>query len=107
MCHSDQVKLMAFLRYGHRTTAENVHCDTFGAGLNTKNWWPEDAFPGSSTNMTSRCASCAKQTEPAPNKRRKGKWSGGRPLSGYDVDARGSRLIVNEAEAKLDKIRPH
>src|SRR6266478_5225545 len=32
--------------------------------------------------------------------RRKGKWSGGRPLLGYDVDARGSRLIVNEAEAK-------
>jgi site-specific DNA recombinase len=32
--------------------------------------------------------------------RRKGKWSGGRPLLGYDVDARGSRLLVNPSEAK-------
>jgi site-specific DNA recombinase len=31
--------------------------------------------------------------------RRKGKWSGGRPLLGYDVDPRGSRLIVNDEEA--------
>jgi site-specific DNA recombinase len=31
--------------------------------------------------------------------RRKGKWSGGRPLLGYDVDPRGSKLIVNAAEA--------
>jgi site-specific DNA recombinase len=31
--------------------------------------------------------------------RRKGKWSGGMPLLGYDVDPRGSRLIVNEDEA--------
>jgi site-specific DNA recombinase len=31
--------------------------------------------------------------------RRKGKWSGGRPLLGYDVDPRGSKLIVNATEA--------
>ena len=31
--------------------------------------------------------------------RRKGKWSGGMPLLGYDVDPRGSKLTVNEDEA--------
>jgi site-specific DNA recombinase len=31
--------------------------------------------------------------------RRKGKWSGGMPLLGYDVDPRGSRLLVNDREA--------
>jgi len=31
--------------------------------------------------------------------RRKGKWVGGMPLLGYDVDPRGGRLIVNEQEA--------
>ena len=31
--------------------------------------------------------------------RRKGKWSGGMPLLGYDVDPRGSKLMVNESEA--------
>jgi site-specific DNA recombinase len=31
--------------------------------------------------------------------RRKGKWSGGMPLLGCDVDPRGSKLIVNEDEA--------
>jgi site-specific DNA recombinase len=31
--------------------------------------------------------------------RRKGKWSGGHPVLGYDVDPRGFRLIVNEGEA--------
>jgi site-specific DNA recombinase len=31
--------------------------------------------------------------------RRKGKWSGGRPILGYDVDPRGGRLMVNEDEA--------
>jgi site-specific DNA recombinase len=31
--------------------------------------------------------------------RRKGKWSGGRPVLGYDVDERGYRLVVNEHEA--------
>ncbi len=31
--------------------------------------------------------------------RRKGKWSGGMPLLGFDVDPRGSKLVVNEAEA--------
>jgi len=31
--------------------------------------------------------------------RRKGKWSGGRPILGYDVDPRGGRLLVNEDEA--------
>ena len=31
--------------------------------------------------------------------RRKGKWSGGHPILGYDVDER-SKLIVNEAEAE-------
>jgi site-specific DNA recombinase len=31
--------------------------------------------------------------------RRKGKWAGGRPLLGYDVDPRGGRLLINEAEA--------
>jgi site-specific DNA recombinase len=32
--------------------------------------------------------------------RRKGKWSGGAPVLGYDVDARAKRLVVNEAEAE-------
>ncbi len=31
--------------------------------------------------------------------RRKGKWSGGPPILGYDIDPRGSKLVVNEAEA--------
>jgi len=31
--------------------------------------------------------------------RRKGKWSGGTPLLGYDLDLRGSKLLVNELEA--------
>jgi site-specific DNA recombinase len=31
--------------------------------------------------------------------RRKGKWSGGRPILGYDVDSRGGRLLVNDDEA--------
>jgi site-specific DNA recombinase len=33
--------------------------------------------------------------------RRKGKWSGGLPILGYDVDARRKKLMVNEAEAAL------
>jgi len=32
--------------------------------------------------------------------RRKGKWAGGRPILGYDVDPRGFRLVVNEEEAE-------
>ncbi|MCL4199315.1 MAG: recombinase family protein [Phycisphaerales bacterium] len=32
--------------------------------------------------------------------RRKGKWVGGRPILGYDVDPNGFRLIVNETESK-------
>jgi site-specific DNA recombinase len=32
--------------------------------------------------------------------RRKGKWSGGMPVLGYDVEPRGGKLRVNEAEAK-------
>jgi site-specific DNA recombinase len=32
--------------------------------------------------------------------RRKGKWAGGMPLLGYDVEPRGSKLVVNEAEAQ-------
>jgi site-specific DNA recombinase len=31
--------------------------------------------------------------------RRKGKWTGGTPLLGYDLEPRGGRLIVNEEEA--------
>jgi site-specific DNA recombinase len=31
--------------------------------------------------------------------RRKGKWSGGRPILGYDIDPGGGRLVVNEDEA--------
>ena len=31
--------------------------------------------------------------------RRKGKWTGGYPVLGYDVDPRGERLVVNELEA--------
>jgi len=31
--------------------------------------------------------------------RRKGKWIGGRLMLGYDIDPRGSRLLVNEDEA--------
>src|SRR5580704_6548897 len=32
--------------------------------------------------------------------RRKGKWVGGTPVLGYDVDPAGGRLIVNEKEAR-------
>src|SRR6202162_3989651 len=32
--------------------------------------------------------------------RRKGKWVGGTPVLGYDVDPRGGRLVVEEAEAR-------
>jgi site-specific DNA recombinase len=32
--------------------------------------------------------------------RRKGQWVGGMPLLGYDVDARGSQLVVNATEAE-------
>src|SRR5436305_5267836 len=31
--------------------------------------------------------------------RRKGKWAGGRPILGYDVDAKGGKLLRNEDEA--------
>ena len=31
--------------------------------------------------------------------RRKGKWTGGHPVLGYDIDPRGSRLVLNAAEA--------
>jgi len=31
--------------------------------------------------------------------RRKGKWSGGLPILGYDVDAPSKKLVINEAEA--------
>src|SRR5262249_57421333 len=31
--------------------------------------------------------------------RRKGKWVGGMPLLGYDVDPKGSKLRVNDAQA--------
>src|SRR5690349_8668793 len=31
--------------------------------------------------------------------RRKGKWAGGRPILGYDVDAKGGKLLRNEEEA--------
>ena len=32
--------------------------------------------------------------------RRKGKWVGGCPVLGYDVDPGGGRLVVNEEEAE-------
>jgi site-specific DNA recombinase len=32
--------------------------------------------------------------------RRKGKWCGGMPLLGYDVDLRTTQLLINEAEAE-------
>lgn len=32
--------------------------------------------------------------------RRKGKWAGGHPILGYDIDPRGFKLVVNEAEAE-------
>ncbi len=35
--------------------------------------------------------------------RRKGKWSGGMPLLGYDIDGQGGKLKINEAEA--NKVR--
>ena len=31
--------------------------------------------------------------------RRKGKWTGGHPVLGYDIDPRGGRLICNSDEA--------
>ena len=35
--------------------------------------------------------------------RRKGKWAGGHPILGYDVDPQGFKLVVNPAEA--EKVR--
>ncbi|MEW6441848.1 MAG: recombinase family protein [bacterium] len=35
--------------------------------------------------------------------RRKGKWTGGMPVLGYDVDPQGGKLIVNELEASRVK----
>ena len=32
--------------------------------------------------------------------RRKGKWIGGHPVLGYDIDSKGGRIIVNPAEAQ-------
>lgn len=32
--------------------------------------------------------------------RRKGKWTGGHPMLGYDIDPRGGRLVVNPNEAQ-------
>jgi site-specific DNA recombinase len=32
--------------------------------------------------------------------RRKGKWIGGHPVLGYDIDPKGGRLIVNPEEAE-------
>jgi site-specific DNA recombinase len=32
--------------------------------------------------------------------RKKGKWIGGHPILGYDIDARGGRLVVNAEEAE-------
>src|SRR5205085_1189643 len=32
--------------------------------------------------------------------RRKGKWAGGHPILGYDVDPKGFRLVVNAEEAE-------
>ena len=32
--------------------------------------------------------------------RRKGKWIGGHPVLGYDIDSKGGRIIVNPAEAE-------
>ena len=32
--------------------------------------------------------------------RRKGKWAGGHPILGYDIDVRGFKLVVNSAEAR-------
>src|SRR5437899_11261772 len=32
--------------------------------------------------------------------RRKGKWVGGTPVLGYDVDPAGGRLVINEPEAQ-------
>ena len=32
--------------------------------------------------------------------RRKGKWTGGHPVLGYDIDPRGGRLILNSREAE-------
>jgi site-specific DNA recombinase len=33
--------------------------------------------------------------------RRKGKWAGGHPILGYDIDPKGYRLVVNEEEAAM------
>jgi site-specific DNA recombinase len=36
--------------------------------------------------------------------RRRGKWVGGVPVLGYDVDPQGGRIVVNEAEAKRVRV---
>jgi site-specific DNA recombinase len=33
--------------------------------------------------------------------RRKGKWAGGHPILGYDIDPKGYRLVINEDEAAM------
>ena len=40
---SDQKKWIAFLLHVHRKV-KDVHCDTFGACLSAKGWWPEDSI---------------------------------------------------------------
>jgi site-specific DNA recombinase len=32
--------------------------------------------------------------------RRKGKWIGGHPVLGYDIDPKGGRLVINPEEAE-------
>src|SRR5438477_1802770 len=32
--------------------------------------------------------------------RRKGKWAGGHPVLGYDIDPKGYKLVVNPSEAE-------
>ena len=39
--------------------------------------------------------------------RRKGKWSGGTPILGYDVDPQGYRLVLNEDEAVQVRVTVH
>ena len=36
--------------------------------------------------------------------RRKGKWTGGQPILGYDIDRQAKKLIVNKKEAKLVRL---
>ena len=77
------------LRFRH---AAVQHGDSAWAG-----WSSTCCCPSPSSSARSSPSAPATRSPP---RSRKGKWAGGRPLLGYDVDPRGGRLLVNADEAQ-------